>query len=341
MSRPLARRADGRDTTDHGLRATSGPTERFLQRLGAEREVFVRSHFDAAWGRYEPLTSLCTLGFDRLWRRRCVAACDLAPDGRLLDIGTGTGQLVGRALRALGANGLAVGLDMSLGGLARARRSRRGEAKAGWVQARAPELPVRDGCFDAVTAGFALRHLGPLECLLPEVHRILVPGGRVALLVFLRPADGPRGRIGLAYLEWVVPAVVGLVSRRRAVARLARYLPATIREAASCEEVTAALAAAGFMVVRRESLCWGLVWLVVGERAAATPGQGPARATLQSGEGRMNRGLASRAEALLSRGILAAIVTLLPLIAHAASLGQVIVEATRQLRDSLVGSLRD
>ncbi len=247
----------------HGGQRT---TERFLHQLGSEREAFVRGHFDAAWGWYEPLTSLCTLGMDRLWRRRCVAACDLASDGRLLDIGTGTGQLVGRALKVLDSNGLAVGLDLSLVGLAKAGRARPGEARAAWVQARAPELPLRDGCLDAVTSGFALRHLGPLESLLPELYRILAPGGRVALLVFLRPPRGLRARIGLAYLEWVVPTVVALVSRSRAMARLARYLPATIRDAASSEELAAALEGAGFQVVRRDSLCWGLVWLMVGER---------------------------------------------------------------------------
>ena len=249
-------------------------TERFLRQLGSEREAFVSGHFDLAWGWYEPLTSLCTLGVDHIWRRRCVAACDLPAGGRLLDIGTGTGQLVGRALKVLGSNGLAVGLDVSLVGLARARRARPGEARAAWVQAQAPELPLRDGCLDAVISGFALRHLGPLESLLPELHRILAPGGRVALLVFLRPPRGLRARIALAYLEWVVPAIVGLVSRRRAVARLARYLPATIRDAASSEELTAALEGAGFRVVRRDSLCWGLVWLVVGERLAPASKRG-------------------------------------------------------------------
>ncbi len=235
---------------------------------GSEREAFVRGHFDAAWGWYEPLTSLCSLGWDHFWRRRCVASCDLPSDGRLLDIGTGTGQLVGRALRVLGSNGLAVGLDLSLEGLARARLARPSKARAAWVQARAPDLPMRDGCLDAVTVGFALRHLGSLGSLLDELHRIVAPRGRVALLAFLRPPSGPKARIGLAYLEWVVPAVVAVVSRCRAVTRLARYLPATIRDAASSEELVAALEGAGFQVVRRDSLCWGLVWLVVGERVA-------------------------------------------------------------------------
>jgi len=271
----------GRHRQPSGAGAESGPetssssAARFLARLGEERESFVRRHFDAAWGWYEPLTSLCTLGFDHIWRRRCIAACGLRSGGRLLDIGTGTGQLVERALKVLGSSGLVVGLDISLVGLVRARRSRSGEARAAWVQALAPELPIGDGCLDAVSCGFALRHLGPLGSLLPELSRILVPGGRVALLAFLRPGSGPRGRIGLAYLQWVVPAVVALASRRGAVARLARYLPATIRDAASCEELTAALEGAGFAVVHRESLCWGLVWLVVGERAVAAAGQSP------------------------------------------------------------------
>lgn len=135
-------------------------TDRFLVQLGREREEFLREHFAAAWGWYERLTALCTGGRVHRWRERCVRACGLLPEDRVLDVATGTGALLLRTLPRLGP-GLGVGLDVSREGLLAARAAAGvGGAPAGWVQSAALPLPFRDGCFDVVLVGFALRHLG-------------------------------------------------------------------------------------------------------------------------------------------------------------------------------------
>jgi demethylmenaquinone methyltransferase / 2-methoxy-6-polyprenyl-1,4-benzoquinol methylase len=246
-----------------------GATDRFLRRLGWEREAFLREHFAAAWGWYEPLTSLCTLGAIHRWRRRCVTACRLRSGHRVLDVATGTGQLLSHATRALGPTGVAVGLDLSREGLlgARAARLRSGRRPV-WVQGRALTLPFPDARFDAVLVGFSLRHLGAPAHVLRELHRVLVPGGRLAIVDFLRPRATPVSRAGLAYLSWIVPVFAGLVSRRRAVYRLARYLPQSIADAATADELADALGTAGFAVEAPHPLCAGIVWLVVGRRQA-------------------------------------------------------------------------
>jgi len=79
-------------------------TDRFLTRLGRRRDEFLRDHFGAAWGWYERLTAICTAGFVHRWRERCVR-----PGERVLDVGTGPGSLLIRALRRLGSTGLGVG----------------------------------------------------------------------------------------------------------------------------------------------------------------------------------------------------------------------------------------
>lgn len=246
-------------------------TERFLGRLGQGREDFLREHFGAAWGWYDRLTSLCTVGQVHAWRERCVSACGLAPGDRVLDVATGTGPLLLRAARRLGSAGLAIGLDLSREGLVTARGTvRDGSARVRWVQAKALPLPFRAGAFDAVLVGFALRHLGPPGEVLRELRRVLTPGGRLGILDFLRPTPGLRGRAGLAYLFWIVPAVSVLLSRRRAVYRLARYLPHTILDALGPEQLRDEIRAAGFALETERSLCAGIVWLFVGRALAAT-----------------------------------------------------------------------
>ncbi len=94
---------------------------------------------------------------------------------RVLDLGAGTGKLA-RQLVALGAEVVAV----EPGAAMRAVLERvvpQARALAG----AAEEIPLPDGSVDAVTAGQAF-HWFDVPVALVEMHRVLRPGGGVALL---------------------------------------------------------------------------------------------------------------------------------------------------------------
>ncbi len=99
---------------------------------------------------------------------------EVQPDDELLDIGCGPGAfLAGKA----GDARRVVGLDPSATMLRVAERRLAGrleEGTARLVTGSADELPFGDGEFSAVTAIFA-----PFD--LPEVFRVLRPGGRLVL----------------------------------------------------------------------------------------------------------------------------------------------------------------
>jgi ubiquinone/menaquinone biosynthesis C-methylase UbiE len=114
----------------------------------------------------------------------------LAPqDGkRVLDVGTGTGEVL-RQLARHPARLQATGVDQSAAMLARVPN-----LPAGWSVrvADARSLPFPDGAFDAVTAAYLL-HVLPdtdLSGVVGELLRVLRPGGR---LVTVTPAIPPRG----------------------------------------------------------------------------------------------------------------------------------------------------
>jgi len=97
---------------------------------------------------------------------------------RIIDIGTGEGQIARAAVAELGAD--VVGIDPTSSQIDEAR------IRAGGPEyhvARADELPVNDAAFDAAIVCLVFEHVDDLGPPLDEVVRVLRPGGR--LLLFL------------------------------------------------------------------------------------------------------------------------------------------------------------
>jgi ubiquinone/menaquinone biosynthesis C-methylase UbiE len=105
-----------------------------------------------------------------------------APDGRLLDVGSGTGQLAARAAAA-GRSVVAVDADPDMVAMSGAAVPRR------VLSASLPALPFTDGAFDAVTANFVVNHVADPRAAVRELARVTRPGGRLSLTIW--PARPP------------------------------------------------------------------------------------------------------------------------------------------------------
>ncbi|MDP4507674.1 class I SAM-dependent methyltransferase [Nonomuraea turcica] len=114
-------------------------------------------------------------GFAQLSSHTVGPLLERAHAARLLDVGCGTGVVTAAAL-ALGAEVTAVDADPHMLELA-ARR----HPYATIRQAALPELPFADGEFDAVAGNFIINHVPDTAEALKELHRVLRPGGRIAL----------------------------------------------------------------------------------------------------------------------------------------------------------------
>lgn len=97
---------------------------------------------------------------------------------RILDVGTGEGQVARRAAAAGGA--LVVGADPTAAQLVAAGRRGGGPR---YVRAAAERLPFADGSFDAVVACLVFEHLADHRPAIAEVARVLEPGGRFLLFL--------------------------------------------------------------------------------------------------------------------------------------------------------------
>jgi SAM-dependent methyltransferase len=125
---------------------------------------------------------------------------DIPDGGVALDVGCGPGSITASLARAVGADGLALGVDVSEPMLARAVRVQAG-SQAGFLRADAQRLPLRDNTVDAVISIAVLQLIPDPAAALGEMARVLKPGGRIALMV---------PTVGLASRMWQLPLKAGV-----------------------------------------------------------------------------------------------------------------------------------
>ncbi|HET8673374.1 MAG TPA: methyltransferase domain-containing protein [Thermoleophilaceae bacterium] len=106
---------------------------------------------------------------------------ELEPGDRVLDLACGPGNFTRSFSNEVGDDGLVIGVDASKPMLTRAVREAAAPNTA-YMRADASALPFIDRCFQAVCCFAALYLIDKPFAALDEIARVLVPGGRVALL---------------------------------------------------------------------------------------------------------------------------------------------------------------
>jgi phosphatidylethanolamine/phosphatidyl-N-methylethanolamine N-methyltransferase len=126
-------------------------------------------------------------------RRRAIAALNALPDGRMLEVGVGTGLALPHYRPGLQV----VGIDLSPEMLALARRrverDRLDHVEA-LVEMDAEAMDLPDASFDAAVAMFVASVVPNPRRMMAEIRRVVRPGGAILLVNhFLAPPGIRRG----------------------------------------------------------------------------------------------------------------------------------------------------
>lgn len=226
----------------------------------ADKAAVVEAMFDRIAPRYDLMNRLLTFRLDQRWRATAIRLAGVESRDTVVDLGCGTGDM---CVLAAGAGARVIGVDFAARMLATALQRR---VPARLVRADAEALPLASGSASVVTSAFALRNFVTIERVLAEAARVLIPGGRLALLEVDAPS-GALSRLGHAiYFKHVVPLLGALLSDRAAYA----YLPQSTAYLPPEPELLRLVERAGFRRVTKHALSAGAAQLILAVRRSAS-----------------------------------------------------------------------
>jgi SAM-dependent methyltransferase len=140
------------------------------------------------------------------WTRHLVDGATIKEGCHVLDVACGSGVLTRHAFAEAGKSGRVVGLDPAPGMIAAANEV---EPEVEWVSGRAEELPFEDGEFDCVVSQFGMMFFQDRDKAANEMHRVLKPGGRLAVAVWNSIEHNPAYGDIIAVLDEQVSTAAG------------------------------------------------------------------------------------------------------------------------------------
>ncbi len=234
----------------------------------ARREEHRRSLFSNVWSQlvpvvfrdvpryYRPGNIVASLGLWELWVFQFVRTIELRPHDRVLDVCAGTNDVGVRLLKKeprISVTAIDRSAEMQEEGQ---RRAQGHGVQIASVIRDVHEMAFPDSSFDVITLQAASRHL-QLDKVLPEILRVLKPGGFFYHCDMLRPSNPAVEWIYLRFLRMSV-FMTSLIFGSSAASRgCGGYFSDAIRHFYTPEELSSVLQLIGFSNVSCKKGIWG------------------------------------------------------------------------------------
>ena len=180
--------------------------------LGKKEQV--TQMFDTISTNYDGLNRVISLGIDVKWRKKVVQIVGENHPKQILDIATGTGDLV-MMMANLNPDKI-IGLDISAGMLEVGKQKINKanlSGKIDMIVGDSEEMPFEHDTFDAITVSFGVRNFANLDKGIKEIARVLKPTGVLVILETSNPTKFPFKQGYKFYTTFILPLVGKLFSK--------------------------------------------------------------------------------------------------------------------------------
>lgn len=176
-----------------------------------QKPKLVRDLFGRVADSYDLMNDLMSMGMHRVWKAKFLQMLPMIPNTKLLDVASGTGDIILRYARKAERTSCPVQLtaydcteDMLAKGKDRAINEKLWQSMD-WQCGMAEKLPFEDQSFDVYTIAFGLRNVTDKAAALAEAYRVLRPGSGFFCLEFGPSQAGALQKIYDAYSFHIIP----------------------------------------------------------------------------------------------------------------------------------------
>ena len=217
-----------------------------------------REMFTSIAPRYDFLNRLLSVGQDKYWRQRAIDLLDPMENERILDVATGTGDMVIEvAKRNLSVQIFGIDFSQRMLDLGRIKIARNGYNQAVSLQIGSGEcLPFADESFDGVICAFGIRNFADVQLGLREFFRVLKPSGRIVVLEFSIPRNQFLNTAYEWYFNLILPKIGNIISGH---SNAYSYLPESVANFPSQKKFIKWIEKIGFKKVSFSELTFGIV----------------------------------------------------------------------------------
>lgn len=222
--------------------------------------------FDRIAHRYDTLNRILSGGIDIHWRKKLIQCLPSRPQLTLLDLATGTADVLLTLCKSVPGIKHADGMDLSEKMLDIGRQKVQQahlESTITLSTGDAGAIPAADNTYDAATISFGIRNVPSVSECLQEMHRVLKPGGRALILEFSTPTNPIFRKAYFTYLRHVLPRIGANLSGD---SHAYRYLNQTIESFPSGQDFADLMITAGFSNVQYTPLTLGIASIYQGDK---------------------------------------------------------------------------
>lgn len=170
--------------------------------------------FDRIAKTYDLVNRVLSFRQDVRWRESVAATLPTHKNLAILDIATGTADLLITMLKRCATIKKAIGIDIAPNMLKIGEKKLKslGIANATLIKADACDLPFNDSSFDVITIAFGIRNIPDADRALLEMSRVLKPDGQLIVLEFSLPKNPLLRACYLFYFRFILPLIGGIYS---------------------------------------------------------------------------------------------------------------------------------
>ena len=187
------------------------------RKIKAEKKtLLVQKLFSEVSKKYDLMNDIMSFRTHRLWKKRLVEVMNINLNDKIIDVGSGTGDLAKIILKENKEISI-YSVDLNLEMLSEAKKRFNDQQKKNikFINANAENLPFENNFFDKYVISFCLRNITYIEKALHESFRVLKPGGIFYCLEFSAPTSSLMNKIYSEYKNKIVPFLGEKVANNR------------------------------------------------------------------------------------------------------------------------------